>query len=431
MSPEQAMERVLDARSDLFSLGTLLFHLVTGQLPFTGSNPSLILRNIIEGNRPSVLELAPDISGELADLIERLMQTDPGDRIQSAAEVVTQLQQCILELEIDPLHPHWSLQAWLLDPEAYGERLNTHLASRLLHLGKERLASRDHLGALRLFNRLLCIDDENEEVLHLVQSMHGARRAGPRPARHMLAGAGLLLACMGLAWLLWPEPLIDLDATARNGDGGADPRALTADPPEEVDAPPVVVATGAELTRPSPPAQAAEQGSDKDKRQRDDRAARKEAAPAPPSAEPASVLVTVPGSWGDIYIDGKLHGRTGSAGRITVMPGTHTLVIKNDHALPYRREFSVTPGESRTIEVTSLQRKPARYRLTGAVDGDCAVVVDGVQRGTMAGLSRTIRIQSPEKTHQLQVQCPDGTEFTRTLRPVGPGALVSVRLDGP
>jgi hypothetical protein len=78
-----------------------------------------------------------------------------------------------------------------------------------------------------------------------------------------------------------------------------------------------------------------------------------------------------------------------------------------------------------------LQRKPARYRLTGAVDGNCTVVVDGVQRGTMAGLSRTIRIRSPEKSHQLQVQCPDGTKFSRTLSPVGPGALVSVKLDAP
>jgi len=431
MSPEQAMERVLDARSDLFSLGTLLFHLVTGQLPFSGSNPSLILRNIIEGNRPSVLELAPDISGDLADLIERLMQTDPGDRIQSAVDAVSQLQRCILEVEIDPLHHHWSLQAWLLDPEAYEERLNTHLAGRLIDLGKERLAGRDHLGALRLFNRLLSIDDENEEVLHLVQSMHGARRAGPRPARRMLAGAGLLLACMGLAWALWPQAPTDHEAAARNGDGGADPRPLTAVPPEEVDAPPVVVATGAELNPPSPPAQTPDQDLGEEKRQRDDEADRQEDRPDPQSALPASVLVTVPGSWGDIYIDGKLHGRTGSAGRITVKPGTHTLGIKNDHALPYRREFTVAPGESRTIEVTSLQRKPARYRLTGAVGGDCAVVVDGVQRGTMAGLSRTIRIRSPEKSHQLQVQCPDGTKFSRTLSPVGPGALVSVKLDAP
>ena len=50
MSPEQAKEEPLDARSDLFSLGTLLYHLSTGELPYQGSNPSVILKNIIDNN---------------------------------------------------------------------------------------------------------------------------------------------------------------------------------------------------------------------------------------------------------------------------------------------------------------------------------------------------------------------------------------------
>ena len=49
MSPEQASERPVNERSDLFSLGTVLYHIVSGQLPFSGNNPSIILRNIIEG----------------------------------------------------------------------------------------------------------------------------------------------------------------------------------------------------------------------------------------------------------------------------------------------------------------------------------------------------------------------------------------------
>jgi len=92
MSPEQAREGGLDARSDLFSLGTLLYHLVTGHLPFSGSNPSLILKNIIEGNRPNVAELAPTMSASLADLIERCMQVDREQRFNSASEVVRQVR---------------------------------------------------------------------------------------------------------------------------------------------------------------------------------------------------------------------------------------------------------------------------------------------------------------------------------------------------
>jgi serine/threonine protein kinase len=62
MSPQQALDQPLDGRSDLFSLGTVLFHLVTGHVPFAGSNASVILRNIIDGSRPEVLELAAKVS---------------------------------------------------------------------------------------------------------------------------------------------------------------------------------------------------------------------------------------------------------------------------------------------------------------------------------------------------------------------------------
>ena len=49
MAPEQLLRIRSDKRSDLFALGTVLFYLVSGHLPFTGGNPSLILKNVIEG----------------------------------------------------------------------------------------------------------------------------------------------------------------------------------------------------------------------------------------------------------------------------------------------------------------------------------------------------------------------------------------------
>ncbi len=135
MSPEQAVEAELDLRSDLFALGTVLFYLVTGHLPFSGSNPSLILKNVIEGNRPNVSDLTPTMSASLADVIERLMATSPDDRYVTASDVERHLSACLVEARIEPSDPSWRLQAFLDEPEAYEARLEAHLREVLVAEG--------------------------------------------------------------------------------------------------------------------------------------------------------------------------------------------------------------------------------------------------------------------------------------------------------
>ena len=194
MSPEQAMERVLDQRSDLFSLGTLLFHLLTGVLPFSGNNPSIILRNIIEGKRPEVLELAPDVPGSLADLVESLLQTDPDDRPSGCAAVYDRLEAVLTEVRIDPGESTWALETWLVHPRDYEERLQAHLRVVLLEEGRSRLAEQDHLGALRQLNRLLSIDEDNLRC----SSWWRACTRGCARARSETHGPG--------CWAVWGSP---------------------------------------------------------------------------------------------------------------------------------------------------------------------------------------------------------------------------------
>jgi serine/threonine protein kinase len=419
MSPEQAMERVLDRRSDLFSLGTLLFHLVTGQLPFTGGNPSIVLRNVIESNRPNVSDLAPDISASLADLIEQLMATDPEDRPQSAETVANRLAEGMSEVGIVPADPKWSIASWLQSPTDFGERLQQTLGSALLEGGKSRLVSKDHLGALRMFNRLLSMDENNKEVLDLIRGMHTDKPAShaTRANRSIIVVGALLLSLLA-AVTLWQHanqgPTVP---SSQKPPAPTDVDIEAADTPE-ADTPPSVVATAEDPTppnarRPPPPPPPPPR------------------AAVPPAIEAGHITITVPGSWGDIYIDGSLIGRTGSVGAIPVTAGSHTLGIRNDHALPYRQTFTVEPGERKAISVTNLQRKPVRFKMVNAPDPGCTIKVDGIERGTVASLQATLRVRSPEKPHLLTVLCPDGTTLNRKLGPTTPGSLVTVNLGSP
>jgi hypothetical protein len=88
MSPEQARLSALDHRSDLFSLGSVLYHMCTGELPFPGPTLKATLTGVREAEPRPIRDLNPDIPVALEDLIRRLMAKDPEDRYQSASELV-------------------------------------------------------------------------------------------------------------------------------------------------------------------------------------------------------------------------------------------------------------------------------------------------------------------------------------------------------
>jgi len=91
MSPEQARGDHLDARSDLFSLGALLYRVATGRLPFAGPTQMAILTALATADPPPVRSLNPDIPAALAALIHRLLAKDPAARPGSADEVLVAL----------------------------------------------------------------------------------------------------------------------------------------------------------------------------------------------------------------------------------------------------------------------------------------------------------------------------------------------------
>ncbi len=87
MSPEQARGEALDHRSDLFSLGSVLYAMCTGMPPFQGSSAFVVLREVTEGHHQPIQQLNPQVPDELAAVIDSLLAKNPDDRIQSAAEV--------------------------------------------------------------------------------------------------------------------------------------------------------------------------------------------------------------------------------------------------------------------------------------------------------------------------------------------------------
>ena len=187
MSPEQGEGRVVDARSDLYSLGATVYHLLAGRPPFTGPSAIAVLMAHIKEPPPPLATRRPDLPAGLCRIVDRLLEKEPADRHQSPQELLQAVSD--LELSVAPGMRHGeSPLAWDSDDVAlFGGTLGDPRAAALA--GAVTAAIRPHAVTGRL----------REATLHLeaVEGRVRSQRLDRRRAVVATAVAALVAAGLG------------------------------------------------------------------------------------------------------------------------------------------------------------------------------------------------------------------------------------------
>lgn len=206
MSPEIIEGGTVDHRADIFGFGTVLYHAMTGHLPFDGKNPAVILNAILACKYPPPERHDARISEEMSNIVARCLARDPDARYQSSELLLADLEAILEQIGMSDVET-W-LGAWAADQAGFrratSERVQAYLRNRATELVNEnRIAA-----AMACCDRLLAFEPADQFSLELLSRL---RRRGRR--REILIWAAVI-AVVGM--LLGLAVVVDRRERAQN-----------------------------------------------------------------------------------------------------------------------------------------------------------------------------------------------------------------------
>jgi serine/threonine-protein kinase len=421
MAPEQIEGGHADARTDVFALGTVLYLLVTGRLPFTGKNPHQILKRIVDGEYPDPLRLAPAIGGGMKAVLARALSKDAAGRYASAKEMEDALAGLLAELGLGDAHDE--VVRFLADPVARTKELNALAKTRSLELGKKAKDAGRVAEAQDQLGRVLALDEGNAEALALLARIGDARDREAATRRLVIGVAAAIALIAGVAGV---AQLVG----GGGGAGGADAGVpITTADREDASAASAIDAGPGD-------AGALDAGIDASSDAGTDvgvDAWELVADPIRPRITPLAPrhVVFRPDPVNvNIGIDGAPPVSFTTLHETELAPGRHTFTFASnvDCCLSETFVVDIPAGPGATEIGRRLASRPARLRVNANLFAD--VVISGVRGRTNGLIDVPIRAASREETFPYTVTAPGHRAYTGevTLR-AGDDTVITVTLE--
>ena len=391
MAPEQVEGGECDERTDIFSVGTVLYYLATGKLPFEGRNPHQVLKRIVDGDFKDPVRVRPAVGARLGRIITKALAVAPDERYQTADELVAALTDFVGEAGVED--PRALLARFLADPDAVTETLRLDVIDRLTELGSDASQDGDYQAAMDRFDRVLALDEGNERVLALVERMgnRSRRRVG-------LLVAGGALGVFGLGAL-------GVAAVATVG------------PPDSVAVPtlPPTPPRVAVVTVDSGPASPVSDAGERDARPVEAGEQERRAAPA---VGPREVCFAPNPANVEIALDGAPRQVFGPTSRCrTLDPGSHRVQVFGAEGCcePLSKSFRVQPGAGRQMVPLRLRYRDARLYVVLDAAATGQVQVEGGIRGRSRSFI-LVPMTGFRDTRRFTVTAPGYEAYTGTVR---------------
>ena len=227
MSPEQASGEVATAKSDVYSLGALLYQLATGSLPYTGS-PAKVLAQIAQGTLVAPVRKHAGVGPDLSRVIMAMMATELGDRPASATVVATELRAVAVAGGLG--EPADELAAYFGDTRTFETTRVPGVVRAMVTAARQAIADAKLPRAMALADRASSLAPDDAEVAALVQTVTDGGRATSRRRALAIGALGLGLAGGAVAGgvALFGHHAVVADAHDAGGSGVA--IAASADP---------------------------------------------------------------------------------------------------------------------------------------------------------------------------------------------------------
>jgi len=449
MAPEVLDGKTLDFRSDIFSVGVMLYQMATGALPFSGKNPHEVLKRIAEGRFADPRTVSPRVSDHLAKVIARSLARDPNDRYPRLSLMLDDLRVYVADAGLENVREE--LGRYLTGPEAYEKGLDCRLATALVASGQREHAAGHTARSLELWNRALALEPENPTVLAELRRLE----RGERLRRWVTVGivAAVLVGIGFGTFAIWRR------AVRANQVGNGERLAASLQVPKATGP-----ATAAGAKAPAPPAKVAARSQNipvssthvpREARRvvsaaervdpREETARESPRGAAAPKPQQVELTLGPHPPKVEVWMDGQKRFDFGPRQNRIVIPwdGPHTLEFRNDTCCN-RKEVTVGPQAYRPPGdhlYVNLDPKPARLSVNlQPARADASILLREVSDGRPNPWRTTVRpgerVPVPfdvgdemRKSLDVVVVLGDKTLTERVNITAGESRQVTVRLD--